>query len=157
MLQMIKNYKLSNGETINEYLLRRYDGFKNCWEEKGNIVEFSVSIPGLSSPIVFRWVIEGNGFFAANGYAMRLTPELNKKLLDSERRLREIPDNKKAVYYFMKSEWEKLEEEDGKYIPEKHDPIVLKKASEALNIPTEQEAYKIYDEVERAIFGIGLE
>ncbi|MET3506492.1 hypothetical protein [Halalkalibacter oceani] len=53
--------------------------------------------------------------------------------------------DKKILYSFCVRKWEELEQKDGEYNPERHDPIVLKAAGRKFGI-TPEEAGIIYDQ-----------
>jgi hypothetical protein len=57
---------------------------------------------------------------------------------------------KKGIYNYCIKLWDKLKEEDGAYLPSKHDETVYNEASKHFNLSVE-EINKIFSEVSRGI------
>jgi len=142
MIQLVKNYKMQDNQKLGDYLERKYDSYKNEWKQDGNIVSFFVYVPGLRSPNIFRWEIEGESIFSTNGSSNSLTPELDKRKQEINQRKQEISVELMRIYNFIKQ-----------YHLEEDQPIeiVLDKANKEFGL-SQAEIEAIFIEVEKDLY-----
>lgn len=83
-IDAVKNYKLKNNDTLEEFLGEKHKGFENGWTVEGEDIIFFYSPTKkladnpLRSPAKYRWTIKENQIIALNGRALELTPELSE-------------------------------------------------------------------------------
>lgn len=157
MIQRIKEYVLSSGENLGEYLEDKFSHYVNEWKQEDNTVMFMVKVPGLSSPVIYKWEIADNSFYAINGKSIALTPELDKIMLEQEARIKGLTEERKAIYQYVKNELSKREDTHDGQVSDKDYKEIIRGASERFGIGSD-EIESNYLKIEKYIYGLeGLE
>lgn len=151
MIKLVKDYVTKNGVTINRYLEKAHRPHEGKWREEGEFITYTVEIPGLSSPAIYKWRVDGNVFFAVNGKALSVTPELDKVKLEQLSRREAISPNDLKIHDFVKNALMEIERigtvTDTEY---EH---VLETAAVKFEIPS-IEIERISNAVERKIYNL---
>jgi hypothetical protein len=143
MISTIKEYVLSNGQKLGIFLESKHSQFRHEWDQTGNVVVFMVYVPGLRSPNIYRWELQGENIYATNGAASELTPELDKRKQEIEERKRAVSVELLRIYNFVKQ-----------YHLQEDQPIelVLDKASKEFGL-SPGEIEEIYLKVDKILYG----
>ncbi|WP_156290773.1 hypothetical protein [Oceanobacillus salinisoli] len=153
-VKIVQSHVLNNGLTLEEYFENNFVQFPRKWRKVGeNTVEFIVDYPRLSNYSYYRWKVKEGVIHALNGKAIQVTPEFNRHKEELIKRKNEIPEEEMEIYNYIQDSFKKLEQEDGEYSPEKHDSLVLNKASKKYGLPLE-DVDKLLVKVERKIYNL---
>lgn len=143
MISKVKEYRMDSGIRLGDYLENKNKIFSFEWNQTDNIVTFSVNIPQLRSPNIYKWEVKNNEIFALNGSAISVTPELNKRIQELEKKKESVPLEQMRIYNFVKQ-----------YHLEEDQPIetVLEKANVEFGL-SKEEIDSIYLKVDRILYG----
>jgi hypothetical protein len=142
VIQLLKNYKMADNQKLGAYLEQKYAQYKTEWTQYGNIVSFLVYIPGLRSPNIFRWEIEGENIYSTNGSANTVTPELDMRKHVIDDRKQTVSVELMRIYNFIKQ----YHLEEGQPIE-----IVLDKANKEFGL-SQGELEEIFIKVEKQLY-----
>ncbi|RJG26689.1 hypothetical protein [Paenibacillus thiaminolyticus] len=153
MLQMVQNYITKDGVSISDFFEKKHSQFERKWEEKGNLVVYTVKIPGLSTPSIYEWEIFGNEIFAVNGKAQAITPELNKIILEQQNRKNSLAPGDLEIYEYIRGALSEIEEKQNGYVSDQEYDRIINSAASKFGLAIEEMGPK-YNHIEKYIYGL---
>lgn len=120
-LELVQNYVVNNeNKTIKEVVEKKHAGFENGWEVKGDMVEFwfspTVKLENspLTAPAKYKWEVRDTKITPINGKAIELTPELDERLIEFQKRRDSISKEELEIYDLISKLYGE-EEDDNEY------------------------------------------
>ncbi|MNW38869.1 hypothetical protein D3C74_159470 [compost metagenome] len=153
MIKKVQGYVTNKGISISAYLESKYQQFESVWEEHDNLVTYTVKIPGLRSPAIYKWGIVGRSISAVNGKALSLTPELDKIILEQQNRKKDLPIEDLEIYDYIRGALSELEEMQDGFVSDQHYDEIINSAASKFRLSIDEMEAR-YIQIEKLIYDL---